>query len=467
MHFYYLYFSRLIAAWYKLGQDKTLPDPGFGMIADKSSPHKAVDARDPAFKGILYSGALESHVLLKNDGVLPLKKSKMMSVFGPSARAQDANSFSSTWSLGYAAYDLNGVIYETNGPVDPSKFRPLAVNGTLFTGGGSGATSQSTVYSPMDALTNQAWEDDTALYWDFTNDAPSVDAASDVCLVLTNLYGSEDFDRPSLESDYSNTLIRNVADKCNNTIVIIHNPGVATVNPSWYEHPNVKGLIFAHYPGQYSGKALVDLLYGRESFSGKLPYTVAKNESDYGPLLNPDLPEGDFYYWPQSNFTEGSLIDYRRFDYNNIQPEFEFGFGLSYTSFTYQALSISARNANNQAPYPKGPIQEGGAVDLWDNLVTVKATVHNTGSTDGAEVAQLYLKVPGAGKNGNPVKTLRGFDKLHIKAGEKATFTFTLTRRDLSVWDVSHQQWKLQKGKYVVLVGSSSRKLPLEASFSV
>lgn len=437
------------------------------MVADKSSPHKAVDARDPAYKGILYSGALESHVLLKNDGVLPLKKPKIMSVFGPSARAQDSNSFNGIWSLGYAAYDLNGVIYETNGPVDPSKFRPLAVNGTLFTGGGSGATSQSTVSAPLDALINQAWQDDTALYWDLTNDAPTVNAASDVCLVLTNLYGSEDFDRPALDSDYSNTLINNVANTCENIVVIIHNPGVATVNPSWYNHPNVKALIFGHYPGQYSGKALVDLLYGRENFSGKLPYTVAKNESDYGPLLNPDLPEGDFYYWPQSNFTEGALIDYRRFDYNDIQPQFEFGFGLSYTKFTYESLRLATHILNKQATYPKGPIQEGGAVDLWDELVTITATVHNTGSVDGAEAAQLYLKVPGAGKNGNPVKTLRGFDKQHIKARGKATFSFTLTRRDLSVWDVTHQQWKLQRGSYGVMVGSSSRQLPLEVSFSI
>lgn len=437
------------------------------MIADKSSPHKVIDARDPSFNGILYRGALEGHVLLKNEGVLPLKKPKMMSVFGPSARAPDSNSFNGIWSLGYAAYDLNGVLYETNGPIASSNFRPLAVNGTLFTGGGSGATSQSTVYSPMDALTAQAWEDDTALYWDFTTNAPTVNAESDVCLVLTNLYGSEDFDRPALESDYSSALIRNVANRCTNTVVIIHNPGVGTVDPSWYDHPNVKALIFAHYPGQYSGKALVDLLYGRENFSGRLPYTVAKKELDYGPLLNPDLPAGDFYYWPQSNFTEGPLIDYRRFDYYNIEPQFEFGFGLSYTSFAYQGIELSSNNIHGESTYPKGPIEQGGALDLWDILVTVDATARNIGSVDGAEVAQLYLAVPGSAKDGNPAKTLRGFDKQYIKSGSQASFSFKLTRRDLSVWDVVHQQWKLQTGLYRIFIGSSSRTLPLTATFSI
>lgn len=270
-----------------------------------------------------------------------------------------------------------------------------------------------TVYSSMDALTAQAWEDDAALCWDFTTDAPTVNAesdVSDVCLVLTNMYGSEDFDCPALESEYSSALIRTMANRCTNTIVIIHNPGVGIINPSWYDHPNVQAISFAHYPGQCSGKALVDLLYGRESFSARLPYTVAKKELAYGPLLDPDLPEGGFYYWPHSSFT-----DCRHFDYYNIEPHFEFGFGLSYTTFAYQGIELSSNNTHGQSTYPKGPIEQGGALDLWDILITVEATVWSIGSVDGAEVAQLYLAVPGSGKDGNPTKTLRGFDKENIR----------------------------------------------------
>jgi beta-glucosidase len=269
-----------------------------------------------------------------------------------------------------------------------------------------------------------------------------------------------------LSDEYSDTLVKNVAGNCSNTIVVIHNAGPRLVD-EWIELTNVTAVIFAHTPGQASGKALVSLLYGKDNFSGRLPYTVAKQASDYGDMATPCQPEGEFELYPQCNFTEKLLVDYRRFDYEKIDPRFEFGFGMSYTTFEYSGLKVQKAMARNLTTYPTGPILEGGQTDLWDELVTVTATVTNTGSVAGDEVAQLYISVPGAGQNGTPVKQLRGFDKPSIPAGQSTEVTFKLTRRDLSEWDVVSQKWMLLKGAYQVMVGSSSRTLPLTSSFTL
>ena len=449
-----------MAGYYYLEQEETFHSPGIGMPKDLTAPHTAVDARDPSSKAILHKGAVEGHVLVKNtENTLPLKKPRILSIFGFSARATDQNSLTEGWLTGFAPYEQHDPI--TAFP------RSRAVNGTLITAGGSGAAPLSTVSSPMDALNNQAWEDDTALFWDYTTENPRVNGASDACLVFINQFSTEGYDRPGLESDYSNRLVKNVADKCNNTIVIIHNVAVALVGQEWFDHPNVKSVIYAHLPGQYSGKALVDLLYGRENFSGKLPYTVAKTEKDYGHLLRPDFPEGKYERFPQSDFEEGGIIDYRWFDAKGIEPQFHFGFGLSYTTFEYSKLRIEPVKGARLGEYPEGEVLPGGHDDLWHVLFHVSVEIRNTGSVDGAEVAQLYLAIPGAGSDGNPSKQLRGFEKHQIAAGSSKQYEFALTRRDLSIWDVVAQKWKLQKGEYEVMIGKHSGDLCLSQSIKV
>ncbi|EMR71031.1 putative beta-glucosidase m protein [Eutypa lata UCREL1] len=242
----------------------------------------------------------------------------------------------------------------------------------------------------------------------------------------------------------------------------------------WIDHANVTAVLFAHLPGEASGRALVSLLYGDSNPSGKLPYTVARNESDYGALLHADLPEGRFARFPQSDFvdTDGGLVDYRSFDARNATPRFEFGFGLSYTAFSYSNLRVDRAAGANVDAYPTGAVAEGGQVDLWDVLATVRADVANVGGVDGAEVAQLYLNIPGAGASnatdgGGVVRQLRGFEKPFLNVSESATVAFNLTRRDLSIWDVAAQRWRLQKGNYGVFVGASSRDIPLRGTLTL
>lgn len=473
-----------------MGQDTGFPTPGIGMPSDLTKPHSIVDGRNSSARQTLLDGAIEGHVLLKNDNnVLPLKAPNFISIFGYSAKAPDQNDFTpgstTAWSFGAeSANETDTYLAFNSGP--PKSPSGIAPNGTLFSGGGSGATSQSLVSAPFDAIMQQAWTDGTELFWDFSTDSPNVNAASDVCLVLVNAWASESYDRPGVQDDYTDGLIGNVADQCNNTIVVVHNAGVRVVDP-WIDHPNVTALLFAHLPGQYSGHALVSILYGRSNPSGKLPYTVAMNASDYGAALNPALPEGIYVNFPQADFTEGVFIDYRRFDANDITPRYEFGFGLSYTTFNYTDLQVTktstggtSGNAGTEsdnstlfARYPTGAVRQGGQADLWDELVTVTANITNTGDVDGAEVAQLYITLPGGGSsNGSsdsavPVRQLRGFEKTFLNTTQTATVEFSLTRRDLSIWDTAAQKWLLQQGSYDVSVGPSSRSLPLVRSFNI
>lgn len=456
--------SRIIAGWYRLGQDKEILSPGFGLPINVNAPHKLIEARDPASKPVIFNGAVEGHVLVKNEGGLPLKSPKVISLFGYDAKAPDSYNFDgapfSPWTYGYESANISNFIAGIMGGI-PITSPPIAPNGTIWVGGGSGANTPSFISSPFEALSQRAYEDNSVLTWDFHESDPEVRAESDACIVMINAWSTEGLDRDDIRDDLSDGLINNVADRCSNTIVVIHNAGVRLVD-QFVGHPNVTSVVFAHLPGQDSGRALVSLLYGDSVFSGKLPYSVPKNESDYGALLNPSQASGNYKLFPQSDFAEGVYIDYRAFDKHGITPRYEFGYGLSYTTFSYGNIEIQKNTTTRLQPYPSGPILEGGHQDLWDVIYTVTAEVMNTGHFDGAEVAQLYVGIPGA-----PVRQLRGFDKAVIGRGKTVKMSFELRRRDLSEWDVIAQAWKLQEGTYNVWIGASSRNLPLNGTISI
>ncbi|KAI1380130.1 glycoside hydrolase family 3 protein [Hypoxylon crocopeplum] len=451
--------TRIIAAWYKMGQDEGFPAIGQGMPADLSQPHQRVIAKSGSNKQVLLQGAVESHVLLKNtDNALPLKSPKLISLFGYSAKSFDLYTpGAGGWNGGQESLAPADLI-PNGGDVIHTQ---IAANGTLISGGGSGANMPAYVSSPAQALSERAYEDDTNMWWDFHSGNPEVDQSSDACIVVGNAFASEGWDRVGLHDDFTDALITNVASQCNNTIVVFHNAGVRLVD-QFIDHPNVTALIFAHLPGQDSGRALTSILYGDANPSGKLPYSIPRNESDYGALRNETQPDGIYELFPQSDFSEGIFIDYRAFDAQNITPRYEFGFGLSYTTFSFSDLQLSEVEGVDTSSYPSKPIVEGGHEDLWDVLAKVSATVTNTGSVAGAEVAQLYVGIP----NG-PVKQLRGFEKPILDPGESTVVEFELTRRDLSTWDVVAQNWLLQEGDYAISVGSSSRDLPLTGTLTV
>lgn len=421
------------------------------MPHDVNEPHQRIIGTYPAEQEALLQSAIEGHVLVKNTNkALPLQSPRLVSVFGYDAK-------------GPPSMEFNTDIVDADQSLTNEFATVPAIqkNHTLWVGGGSGGNSPAYVDAPIEALQRQAREDNSALLWNFDSQDPVVDPTSDACLVFINSYSSETFDRPGLSDEYSDTLVNNVASKCNNTMVIIHNAGIRLVD-EWVDHENVTAIIFAHLPGQDTGRAIVDILYGRANPSGRLPYTVARQAEDYGALLHHSTRKGKYWLFPQSDFTEGLLIDYRAFDANNIKPRYEFGYGLSYTTFDYTDLIIDNQHLSQDSYPPNATTQQGGNPHLWDEMVTISVTITNTGSLDGDEVAQLYLGIPH-----RPVRQLRGFEKVRIHAGESAQVAFRLNRRDLSVWDVSRQQWRLQKGEYAVHVGRSSRDLPLRGTVTV
>lgn len=473
--------TRTLAAWYKISE---LKDPGHGMPASLLDPHDPVDARDPAAKPVILQGAVEGHVLVKNvQSALPLRKPRFLSLFGYDAVAQ-SHDIQRQGSTNHSALGMSNTLVYPNGTdfsnevleslmgsdaATGMRAPGVALNGTLFVGGGSGATTPSYINAPFNAFQQRAMDENTYLSWDFVSQDPKINPATEACIVLINELATEGSDRPYLADPYSDTLVENVASKCNNTMVVIHNAGIRLVD-RWIDNPNVTAVIYGHLPGQDTGRALVSIMHGDVSPSGRLPYTVAKDESDYGHLLDPAVPDNSSLFYSQSNFTEGVHIDYRRFLAEKITPRFEFGFGLTYSTFEYSGLEVHRNEKASTSHMPGDRLMnssavapEGGLKSLWDILVTVTCKVKNTGHVAAAEVAQLYVKIPGD----NPEKVLRGFNKQLIHPDETAEATFDLTRRDLSNWDVVSQNWVLPSGEYKMMVGQSVLKICLEGKLAI
>ena len=278
------------------------------------------------------------------------------------------------------------------------------------------------------------------------------------CFLKT--WAEEGADRTSLDTDWDgNDVVASVASYCNNTVVVTHSSGINDL--PWASHPNVTAIVAAHYPGQESGNAIVDILYGAVNPSGKLPYTIALNKNDYNALPITAVNSTDPYAW-NAWFDEKLEIDYRFFDAQNMSVLYEFGFGLSYTTFSLSNLTISgARVSPTAAPC----VAPGGNPALWEGIYNVTVTLSNTGPVSGATVPQLYITLPSSAPS-TPPKQLRGFEKVFLNASESSVVEFTLMRRDLSYWDIVAQDWVVPAGEFGVSVGFSSRDIRLTGTIT-
>ncbi|KAI9831667.1 MAG: hypothetical protein M1819_004733 [Sarea resinae] len=412
--------------------------------------------------------AAAGSVLLKNvNNTLPLKAPGNIGVFGDDAA--DVNTGQANPNAGY---DI----------------------GTVVIGGGSGGGRNSFLVSPLEAIKARARQTGATVQYITNNTALTSGEPNtiypwpDICLVFLKTWETEGEDRTTLEADNNSTaVVEYVATLCPGKTVVITHSGCPNTMP-WASNPNVVAIIAAHYPGEESGNSIVDVLWGDVNPSGRLPYTIAANASDYGTsILNVSGSDATASWAWQSNFTEGLLIDYRHFDASAIAPLYEFGYGLSYTTFALASnLSLSSVSSNSSSNssrttslYPAvaangsngsngSTLALGGNPDLWTTLVTGATSVRNTGSVAGAAVVQLYVSLPADGvPAGTPVRVLRGFEKVALQAGETQAVSFGLTRRDLSYWDVGAQDWRIPRGAIEIRVGFSSRDLPLASTVTL
>ncbi|KAF8475895.1 glycoside hydrolase superfamily [Kalaharituber pfeilii] len=518
--------TRVVATYFQVGQDKHFGvdknPPNFsswtnekeGLIyfgageGPRGVVNKYVDVQDgDKHSQVVRKIAAEGTVLAKNEGgILPLKrgawKGKKVGVYGEDAGEGKGRNYC----------------------------RDRGCNqGTLASGWGSGAVEFPYLVTPIEALSkafNTTAESFNAEKPEITSilsnsNLKKISASAeeqDLCLVFINSDSGEGYlmdngvrgDRNDLYAQKGgDKLVFTVAEKCTNTIVVIHAVGAVMVD-KWIENENVKGLLYAHLPGQESGNSLVDVLFGDVNPSGKLPYTVGKTFEDYGPNA------GILYYpngiIPQQDFTESLYIDYRYFDkVSRHHPRYEFGYGLSYTTFKINPKSFNAPDRSSipelpaarptsrpapkytedippvsealyppsftrikkhiypyiedpskvvKAPYnypkdyntPRPESQagggEGGNPALYEVIVTMEVEVENTGAVTGKEVVQLYLGMPDKVKVYGSTKADEYVDfpvKVLRDFEKRKTVTLRLRRKDLSYWCVYRQNWVLPK----------------------
>ena len=530
---------RILAATIYVGVDDREPNFSYFTTDIMGNPHPLpvynnsyteqivnyqVDTRDHFSSSVALESAQAAVVMLRNDGVLPLRDVKNIGVFGVGSQI---------------------------GPKGPLCKNMACSDGALIVGWGSGSAYPTEYQSPFEALRRRANEDGvhvtgTTESWNMS--LPQVIAKkTDVRVVYVLATSGEadavvdgnlgDRNNVSLWHN-GDELIDTVASK-GKTIVVVTTVGAVDMEP-WINHPNISAVLLTGPAGDYGGEALADVIFGDINPSGKLPYTIATNVSDYIPIVSQVPSDGH----PQANFEEGVFIDYKWFDKYNKTPRFEFGHGLSYSNFTFTDLEVSIGPVAEHLPPPPQPVPVqklpsaynvtddlfmpvrfkplngivypwikndsttgysnvsefdtrgggvpfhtqnestyhfangtgmvsessggvGGNPELWRTVATVSHTTTNNGPFAGRVVSQLYVSFPETDIE-SPKVQLRGFEKSPMMAdGESQTTRYDILWRDLAVWDVVIQSWRVQRGQYTIFIGHSSRDLVLSHSFTM
>jgi beta-glucosidase len=247
-----------------------------------------------------------------------------------------------------------------------------------------------------------------------------------------NAYDAEGFDKPNMDMPFGqNELIKAVLAANPNTVVVLMGGGPIDMS-QWVD--KTKGILQAWYPGMEGGNALAKIIFGEVNPSGKLPMTFPKKLADAPAIKLGQFPGNGITV----NYFDDIYVGYRYYDTFNVEPQFPFGFGLSYTSFKYSDLDV--KTAGDKA--------------------TVTFSIKNTGSVAGAEVAQLYVKqekltLP------RPDKELKGFEKVFLQPGETKQVTLTLNKDAFQYFNDVKNEWVMDPGTFDFIVGSSSRDIRL------
>ena len=343
-------------------------------------------------------------------------------------------------------------------PLSLEKLKRIAIIGAFaktprYQGSGSSQVNPTKVSNAYDELVKLAGGDGKFEYaagYDIEGDvtealleeARNVAAHADVAVVFAGLpdsYESEGFDRSSLEMPSGhNQLIEAVGSVQPNVVVVLMNGSAITM--PWADR--VKAIFEGWLGGQAGGGAIADVMTGRINPSGKLSETFPKRLQDTPAF--PDFPALD----RRASYGEGVFIGYRYYDKKDVEPLFPFGFGLSYTTFAYTGIKASAPSIKDT------------------DGVTIEVAVKNTGNVAGKEIIQLYLHEQSPAVR-RPEKELKAFNKIALAPGEEKVVTFKLSKRDFAYYDTGLHDWNVCSGKFCVLVGGSSRDLPLKETIEV
>jgi beta-glucosidase len=250
-----------------------------------------------------------------------------------------------------------------------------------------------------------------------------------------NTYDAEDIDKPDMQMPFGqNELIKAVLKANPKTVVVLMGGGAIDMT-QWID--KTPAIIQTWYAGMEGGTALAKIIFGDVNPSGKLPMTFPKKLEDHGSQALGEYP-GDTTNKLLVNYLDDIFVGYRYYDTYNVEPQFAFGHGLSYTNFAYSDLKVT----------PSG------------KETIVSFVVKNTGKVAGAEVAQLYVHqekslLP------RPQKELKGFQKVSLKAGEEKTISITLGQEAFQYYNDAAGKWMIDNGIFNVLIGSSSRDIRL------
>jgi beta-glucosidase len=396
---------------------------------------------------ITRQSSTEGMVLLKNDGVLPIRNLKTVALFG-------VNSYDfMSGGLGSGAVNVPYVVDMVEG------LRNVGVKTTPL------LTDIYQSYVKYASLKLKA--DKNPIMWFLDTGKPKLDEIeistrcvthevkeADAAIITIGRQAGEGLDR-EIEGEFNLTatekdMIARVSDQfrpLGKPVIVIINSGSVMETASWRDR--VDAILCAWQPGEEGGNSVADILTGKVNPSGKLTMTWPISATDHPSTKN--FPqEMDNYTFRESlgwgaqipghdytNHEEDIYVGYRYFDSFNKNVAYPFGYGLSYTTFEYS----------------------DAAVKVNGDLVTVSITVKNTGKVAGKEIAQVYVAAP-AGNIEKPSHELKGFAKTReLKPGEKQTLTIQIQKRELASFDEANSQWITEAGQYAFQIGASSRDI--------
>ena len=373
---------------------------------EENRDHQAVFDREKDHE-FARRAATECMVLLKNDGILPLKKERktaFIGAFAETPRFQGGGSshinackVESAWEMADKEYVVFAKGYETK----EDRIHPYLVEEALRIAG----------------------EADTAV----------------VFAGLPDAFESEAYDRAHMRlPNCQNDLIRRVAEVNPNTVVVLYNG--SPVEMPWL--PMARAVLEGYLPGQAAGGATLNILYGEVNPSGRLAETF--------PLKVQDNPSYLYYggEGDRTEYREGVFVGYRYYDTKDMEVLFPFGHGLSYTTFAYQNLTVDKE------------------VMMDSEVLKVTVDIKNTGKREGKEVVQLYV-APDKKEAIRPVHELKGFEKVWLLPGEIKTVCFYLDKRAFAYYSMECRDWYVESGTYKIEIGSSSREIHLTKEVTV